>query len=223
MSIPSTTANASTTGVTTQTPSQNTTGTSPTTSSNGIASTPNSLSAPAQAQSFYDSCSAWISKVLTSVRDCLATLPWIGSIFKAGSTTVPTDSSVVADAENAKAVYDVLLKLNGENAPSTEEIATAVDKFKAISNGSVMADVFVAVFSEENMTQEIFVKFYEALPEDLKNKLKGHIYQANNSSSVLDDHDHNTGFSDHMAYEKFDHQIMKDAIANWHAELCPQV
>jgi hypothetical protein len=165
-----TTTNAPTSGVTLNTPTQNTTGTQTPNTQSSTNSNQSTLSSatppPAQSQSFCDSCSAWISAVITSIRNCLAKIPCISWCFKSAEVTPPVPLPVDPDVENVKAVKDVFSKVdvNGPIAPSQEEIVTALEKFKAIINIDNKKATFAAIYSSEHMTQAVFVQFYEALP-----------------------------------------------------------
>ena len=222
----STINNGTTSGVTLNTPTQNTTGTQtpntqPSTNSNQSTLT-SATPPPAQSQSFCDSCCAWISAVVTSIRNCLAKIPCFSWCFKtevAPTPPLPLDP----DAEYVKAVNGVFSKsdVNGPIAPSSEEIALAVEKFKAISNMETKKTTFAAIYSSSHMTQEVFVQFYEALPVDLQNGLKTQIHTVH-GNDILNDERIGVGFSDRMVHHHHKHLSVQQAVLNWSGVTPPQ-
>ena len=75
--------------------------------SSGGGNPPQDTSVPLE--SFYDTCSAWISSAIKAIRNCLANLPIIGWCFK--STPVeedPVTPPVNEDAANVQAIIDIV-------------------------------------------------------------------------------------------------------------------
>ncbi len=138
----------------------------------GISSANSSISSAAENQGFSAQISAWISSVMDTIRNCLSTLPLIGSWFeKADAAPVPVPppgpGQTWSDVQRRDMICGqfVASATTTFAVPSNELVDTAVTLFTGIQSPVNKMEAFLAVLNANNSTDEIAKRFYDALPE----------------------------------------------------------
>jgi hypothetical protein len=101
-------------------------------------------------------------------------------------------------------------------APSESVIDYALNSFSLIQNPAVKMDAFASVLWANNTTDDIAKQFYDALPTDMQNGFKFHIYVQNNS----DDEGHGFEFGDHVVENRILENLSIQAARSYRDELC---
>jgi hypothetical protein len=83
-------------------------------------------------------------------------------------------------------------------APSGSVVSYALNSFNLIQNPAAKMDAFVSVLGASNTTDAIARGFYEALPGDMKDQFKSHIYEQNGGNNE----GHGFEFGDYVVENK---------------------
>jgi hypothetical protein len=178
--------------------------------------------------------------VINSIRDCLSCLPLIGHWFKreaAVSSTTEVTSTLTQPIND-----DVLLAAiegffpapgqQSAQSSSTTAIASALvdvakDQFVAISSPLIKMKAFRQVMVSTNATDDIRKDFFRALPVEMQNAVKTHIWDLTPHDVQLANRDgngHEHGYGDYIVYEQITTTgIVLQAVDRHIAALTPVV
>jgi hypothetical protein len=160
----------------------------------------------------------WISDLVDTIRGCLAKLPLIGYLFskeEPGTTTRNSTTITGSDGDLLQSIRDAFPEAPGAPTVSEETILRTLGEFGRIANPRAKMYAFGDVLAARNSTDEIGQRFYRALPADMQDRLRHHIYLANNSvDNGLGDH-----FGHHIIDTAIRSTLVHTAVSNYRGEL----
>ncbi len=165
----------------------------------GIATANSSISSAAENQGFSAQCSAWISSVVDTIRNCLSKLPVIGYWFEKSNpapvpVTVPgpvvgptwSDAELLGMIRGQFVLPAAATPGTTHAIPAADSVAYALGHFNLIQSPELKMDAFVTILTAVNSTDDIVRQFYNALPEGTngatevsKVAIRRHIWIAN--------------------------------------------
>jgi hypothetical protein len=100
-------------------------------------------------------------------------------------------------------------------APSIDVVNYALKQFRQIQDSAAKMEVFAAVLWANNVWEDIAKEFYSALPNDMQDRLRFHIYEKNNRN----DEDRGLNFGHHVVENRILDGLTISAARSYRDEL----
>lgn len=197
---------------------------------NGISSSQNTLTSvapPQEPKGFLSKMGDCVAAVINVIRRVLARLPWVGSYFEIETPSLenpippPNPSSLtLTDSDIVPMIEEAFRPALSDQTPLQNDLVDATfQQFRSIESRAAKMHAFKAVISSPLSSQEIVLRFYQALPLEMQQGLKEEIFKANHFSDHFDGHPHEGGFGDYMIHHQCKHRVVQDAVKNYCAIL----
>ena len=119
-----------------------------------------------------------------------------------------------------KAVFpETVATESSVGAPAQDVIENAKAQFVLIQDKKASIEAFNVVMKGANSTNEIVKQFYDILPVEHQNELKGHMHAANDSQ----DDGHGFGYGEYIVHNQIRSTVARQAVENYIKALAPVV